>query len=355
MRRTAVAFVVTLALAGCGSTGGPTASPGSAAASVSASPIDAPSPSLAASPTAAQCPTGTPMSVATYLGADPSCFGSQDVTLTGWEDIGSGIDAGESDVSLDPAWLGSPAASVLVDQLPETCHLETCDPFLFVHVDPASRLQFELDGVYVVITGHRDDPAAQTCVATPYGEPSTAPTPEPAAPMCAGAFVLTSVREAEAPVAVRPACPTGSPLTLMAIERADPACFHGRDVSIVAWTDAQGPFGLEPPTIAPAWLAYGLLGSGYVLWSGPDHAGCENAEECVEMIPAIVPGSGLTIGKTHRWVLVTGHLDDPASATCQWVYPATWDEGHYDDALARQQCRGRFVLTAIRTTTAPTS
>ena len=165
MRRLPVVLLVALLTSGCSTAAVsspspiPTAPPSLEPVASLSEPTTVPSPPAVGSP---GCPTESPMSVATYKAADPACFGANDVTLTGWETIPSGI-GGQSDHSTEPAWLGEDfTPDVLVDQLPEACSQEMCDPFLFVHVDPASKLEFERDGLYVVITGHVDDPISAT-------------------------------------------------------------------------------------------------------------------------------------------------------------------------------------------------
>jgi hypothetical protein len=45
---------------------------------------------------------------------------------------------------------------------------------------------------------------------------------------------------------------------------------------------------------------------------------------------------------------VTGHLDDPAAATCRYVYPDDWAAERADDAEAIATCRASFVLVSLR-------
>jgi len=94
-------------------------------------------------------------------------------------------------VSVEPAWLGCPSG--LLELVGETRKVGA--PFLLVAVDPASGIS--LPGrisMNVRITGHYDDPAAQTCRET--GRVAGMGTPEPAAVTiegCRGRFVVTHV------------------------------------------------------------------------------------------------------------------------------------------------------------------
>jgi len=302
------------------------------------------------------------MSVATYVAADPSCFGARDVTLTGWEDIPSGI-GGQSDHYTEPTWLGvdyTPAA--LVDQLPPQCGLEMCDDALFVHVDPASKLQFEKAGVYVVITGHRDDPKSTSCYDVFNDTPPASPLPDPTATAeCRQSFVLTSVREVEPPAGSLAFCPTAPILTVTDL-RSSAACFHGKTVRVIGWLDKLPAIDFDGPPIAPAW--FNMPGGNLpALWtvkpavqdfspSCTDSSGAE-AVGCDWTMVFVNPASGLSLGGTPRWVIITGHFDDPIAETCHFSGGGPGGDVIPPPITARQSCRGEFVVTGVQNTTAP--
>jgi hypothetical protein len=70
---------------------------------------------------------------------------------------------------------------------------------------------------------------------------------------------------------------------------------------------------------------------------------------CVWFFVHINPASGLTLDGPPRWVIVTGHREDPASAQCRWVYPDNWPlETDLDDASAVDLCLQQFILVSVR-------
>lgn len=140
------------------------------------------------------------------------------------------------------------------------------------------------------------------------------------------------------------------PLTVAQFTDSDPACFGDSDIEIRGWLDQPPGVGFEPPMIEPGWLAY-PVGNLSSLWeippTGPDHF-CPPAVPCPWFFPHIDPASGLTLDFPQRWIIVTGHLNDPAAETCHYVYPEDWTDERADDALAVGLCRTSFVITALR-------
>ena len=303
------------------------------------------------------------MSLSTYVAADPACFGANDVTLTGWERIPSGLDSGIGDTVTKPEWLveNNVSPSVLVDQLPEQCQLETCDPYLNIHIDPASNLRFERDGVYVVITGHRHDPRAATCTSYSTSSPAPSPTVGNARGDCETAFVLTSVREVPPPAGALSFCPTDPILTVFAL-RADPACFHGKALRVVGWLDKLPAIDFDGPAIAPGWLNFPTA-TLPALWSvkplvqdglpacSTDADG--SLPDCDWNMAFVNPASGLSLGKTPRWVILTGHFDDTAAETCHYTTGGPFGGGIPPAVYARQACRAEFVVSGVQNTVAP--
>jgi hypothetical protein len=65
------------------------------------------------------------------------------------------------------------------------------------------------------------------------------------------------------------------------------------------------------------------------------------------------PTLGLNAGWASHWLEVTGHFDDPASATCRW-YPDPATGGIVAIAQSTiDQCRQEFVVTAVRVVSGP--
>jgi len=145
--------------------------------------------SVAVEPTPADC-VNPPPDIATLSDqADPvACYGSAPLSVDAYL-TGSGVV--EWMVVIEPAWLGNPTAGSL-QLVGETRKVGA--PFLLVAIDPASGVS--LDDHWdsnVRITGHYDDPAAETCIETgrAFGE-----TPGPAADaidICRRTFVVTEV------------------------------------------------------------------------------------------------------------------------------------------------------------------
>ena len=360
MRRTLVSLVLAV-FTGCSpGAAGPTAEPTNPSQpSSAASPTTLPAtPLLTATPTG--CPSESPMSVATYLGADKGCFGSGEVTLTGWEDIPDGIGGGGP--FIEPSWLAGRTPAILTDSLPPSCGEMLCGPWIFVHVDPASGLRFERDGRWVVATGHRQDAAAETCrfvqpeapnldpdELPPLGVPI--PSPDAVRATCRDSFVLTSVREVNPPAGALDFCSVSSPMTLVQYAASDPACLRGRDITIVAYTAPPPAIGFEPPFVEPGWLAYGRLPA--VFSSVSTATDFCPGDPCQWEFVTVAPDSGVSLGAEGRWVLLTGHIDDPLAETCHWVATPDMEPLAEDDVTARQKCRHMFVVTRVRTTSAP--
>ena len=140
-------------------------------------------------------------------------------------------------------------------------------------------------------------------------------------------------------------------MTVRQFVEADPSCAIGTDVEIRGWLDAPAGFGLGPPGIQPSWLNW--LGGLSVIYEngpvGPD-GDCRMAggRVCAQFFWSIDPASGLELTGPPRWLIVRGHLDDPAAQTCRYVYPEDWTEVRADDAEAVATCRQRFVIVDFR-------
>jgi hypothetical protein len=150
------------------------------------------------SPTPIPVPTGTPLVgcvnpppdiAALTAQTDPvACYGNAPLTLDAYPTVAQ-IDC---PVTVEPVWLACGGPNLLM-RVGETSKF---GPELVVSVDPASGISFSdyLDK-NVRITGHYDDPAAQTCRET-WRAPDIGATPEPAAATiegCRRKFVVTQV------------------------------------------------------------------------------------------------------------------------------------------------------------------
>jgi hypothetical protein len=152
-----------------------------------------------------------------------------------------------------------------------------------------------------------------------------------------------------------PACPDRLPTTVPAIKAVHPellvACYGDTELSLHAYLPGQGEstYGCVVPWRSdPDWLGYCptvLLfnGSGDDNVTGasihPDLGRCDFGGQSPDSCP-LVPFLGTS-------VQVTGHLDDPAAASCV-IHPI---DGTLPEQaiLAQQYCRNRFVVTNINT------
>jgi hypothetical protein len=355
MHRSAVALFAAVVLAGCSAPGEPSpTAPASAAATGAPTSRE---PTAAPSPTTKPCPTETPMSVDAYLAADPSCFGAADVTIAGWEDLPTYTSQKQAPPN-SPTWLTAFVPAILEPTIPHRDCDEDSGPcsWIDVHIDPASKLAFETDGAWVVVTGHRDDKAAASCKLAgpmPDGSDQT-PAPDAVVDLCRASFVLTSVQVESPPAGSLGFCPSGPVLTVAQYQAADAVCFHGRTVKILGWRDLLPAVDFDGPLIDPSWLEYP---SG-VIWGTKPIEADGNAHCAVDPCPWIFvmanPAVGPKIAGPAGWVMVTGHIDDRAADGCHFV-PGGFGGGGplANDVYAREGCRAAFVVTAIEKTPAP--
>jgi hypothetical protein len=183
--------------------------------------------------------------------------------------------------------------------------------------------------------------------------PTAGPTAGAAQPTPSPVVIATTSptpTPAPTPEVTEAGCPTVTPMTIIAfwngVEEA--ACFDDEDIEIQGWIDAPVGIGFEPTWIEPKWLSFPVF--DWALWSlppGPDQD-CGGAEPCTSMFAFLNPDSGVLFEGPPRWVIVTGHLNDPASATCHYASDPPRTFTAEDDARARETCAERFVLTAVR-------
>ena len=158
----------------------------SASASSSASSSAEASPSTAA---AADC-VNPPVDLTSLIDvADPvACYGNASVTVDG--EIIAGV--ADCPATPEPAWLSCPQTFLRL--VGETRKVGA--PELTVAIDPASGISLGDANTDVRVTGHFDDPAAQTCQLTEPLPSSLGGTPEPPAQViqrCRMMFVVTEV------------------------------------------------------------------------------------------------------------------------------------------------------------------
>lgn len=168
-------------------TSGASSSPTVVATSIPSTTLPSPTPVPTRTPPA-DCVNPPPDIAALSAQTDPvACYGNAPLTLDA-SPVAVSVDC---PVSVEPAWLGCASGELML--VGETRKVGA--PFLLVVVDPASGVSLsEHFNTKVSITGHFDDPAAQTCHET--GRAAALGTPEPAAvtiESCRGKFVVTQV------------------------------------------------------------------------------------------------------------------------------------------------------------------
>jgi hypothetical protein len=176
--------------------------------------------------------------------------------------------------------------------------------------------------------------AIATSAPTPTARPSATPRPTPTLD--------------PTPAVTEDPCPTTSPISIEDLHLDE--CNRSGGVDVRAWIDKpDGGIGFECcDFIRPAWLY--LPDFAWALWNrqpGPDQD-CAGLEPCTSLFVNVHPDAGFELGGPARWVIVTGHTNDPASASCHWVSDPPREFTEEEDAAAREHCAGSFVITAIR-------
>lgn len=196
-----IVIAVSLIVAAC--TAGSTSSPGiSTAVPVGASPsVASPRPTPTPVPVGT-CPTDSPMTVAQFIEADPSCSSGTDVEIRGW--LGAGTPIG-FEWGIAPGWLYFPRAelSTIWEAGPVgpdgDCLMpggRVCESFIW-HIDPASGLELTGPPRWLIVKGHLDDPVAQTCrYVYPEDWTDVRADDAQAVTFCRGQFVIVAFRDA---------------------------------------------------------------------------------------------------------------------------------------------------------------
>jgi hypothetical protein len=157
--------------------------------SASASPSASPSAEASPSATLAAFCVDPPFDLALLIRADPvACFGNASLTVDG--DIIAGV--ADCPVTVEPVWLSCPQN--FIGLVGETRKVGA--PMLAVAIDPAAGISLGDANTAVQVTGHFDDPAAQTCQVTEALPSSLGGTTEPRSmtiERCRATFVVTEV------------------------------------------------------------------------------------------------------------------------------------------------------------------
>lgn len=163
------------------------------------------------------------------------------------------------------------------------------------------------------------------------------------------AAATATPRPTPTPVLSEP-CSTDAVLSVSSLLGADPECLR-HTLTVRGWLDAPPGMGWEGPSVEPAWLYYPVDNPLSSLWAiapvGPDHFCPDPNGPCPWFFLHIAPGSNVTLGVAPGWVLVTGHVDDPASPTCHYEVTPGDSTFIVNDAEAVAQCRSQFVVESI--------
>jgi hypothetical protein len=128
-----------------------------------------------------------------YAEAAASCWGTAEISVIGFVAGPEGL-GGTRAYTIDPQWMVSRAhwLSTTSKVDPESGPV---GPFFAVAVPPTLEDRFSAFGAHwVTVSGHFNDPAAETCVVTEGTlEPGVVPAPEQTIATCRTAFALTSV------------------------------------------------------------------------------------------------------------------------------------------------------------------
>ena len=145
------------------------------------------------------CDTASPVRVDRLNAGGRACFGSRDVRVRGWVAPSWGV--GDTSTGVAPSWLGETMTNPVLWLKPRNrsgCFSEDDCVWVFVHVSPSGGVTFDLPERWVEVTGHFDDPAAQTCRwdgrTNPPGD-----TVNQAVDRCRDEFVVTAVHATAAP------------------------------------------------------------------------------------------------------------------------------------------------------------
>lgn len=285
------------------------------------------------------CPD-RPLSVSMFLATDPRCYVNADVTVFGWWDARRTDDPARQ-AELDHMIRGS---------MPFGAMNDTPEDFVFVDdlavVPPAG---WPGGAHWATVTGRRSPTNDRACHRD-EGADITAP------PHCPSYLIATRVVESAPPPAVLAGCitiPSGEGGSYVAVEEFTafpPACSAGQDVTVRGWLDIWYVItGWESPWgIAPGWL-WVPIGPWTVV--APD----SNPTTSSSLLVYLDPARKIDVGRTNRWVYLTGHYADPKAQTCHIEYAGGYDPARdgdrIPDSFARRQCQAHFVVTAIEDAT----
>lgn len=197
-------------------------------------------------------------------------------------------------------------------------------------------------------------PSSPPSSSTPSREPTSNPTSEPTETPIASPTDQPIAEETPPPIVCPDFLPS-MPIRVADLTSIEPDCWHSMTVILVGYVAPSPALGWEAPGVEPGWMIYPT--SPIAVWQAkPVDYGCGSTPECPWIFVHFAPHSTLSLGTKGRWVKLTGHFNDPAAATCHYVYPSDWPAtDHLPDSDAQHWCAGGFVVEQIETTAAPAS
>jgi hypothetical protein len=184
-------------------------------------------------------------------------------------------------------------------------------------------------------------------LATP--QPTLAPTPAPSP-------TDEPIAEDTPPPPDCPSHEPASPMRVTDLFALEPLCIGPATITVIGYEAPMPGMGWEGPAVVPGWLVYPTTSTSSALWQATPTAAraCTGFPRCPYALVHIAPGSSLTFTAKGRWVKVTGHIADPASATCHYEYPADSSQlEKLPDSDAQRWCSEGFVIEQVEVTTAP--
>jgi hypothetical protein len=264
---------------------------------------------------------------------DPvACYGNAPLTFDAtW--LGGGV--ADCPSAPEPAWLACSANSLRA--VGDTRKMG--GPDLWVAVDPSVSVSLSAPFAQVRVTGHFDDPAAQTCreIGSMPGE-----SPRPAAEViesCRRIFVIAEVVPFEPTPAPFVVCVNPPADITDLINQTDKvACYGNAPLTIDASRVGFGAFYCGP-TVEPTWLS--CQDAGSLMPAG------SSVFAATFLFVAIDPASGISLAEYFDTdVRVTGHFDDAAAQTCREIEPIP-GESPRPAAEVIESCRRIFVVTQV--------
>ena len=127
------------------------------------------------------------------------------------------------------------------------------------------------------------------------------------------------------------------------------ACTGSRELTVVGYLAPAWGIGGIPTFIKPAWLGEEFIEK--VLWLKVHPSdGCFADDDCRWIFLFAEHPETLPL-EPDRWVVITGHFDDPAAATCYWEENPISPPRTTTEAIG--QCRQHFVVTEMADASPP--